>query len=130
MIILALRTDKPEAEIYLLENNKELSHTKWHAHLQLAETLNSKIKEILNKSSISYKDIEGIVIFEGPGSFTGLRIGSAVANALAYSQNIPIVSKSGDNWLKDAANSLLAGQNVKIAIPRYGSEAHITKPRK
>jgi len=130
MIILAMRTDKPEAEIYLLDNKKELLHTKWQAHLQLAETLNTKIEEILNKSSISYGDIEGIVVDKGPGSFTGLRIGSAVANAMGYSQNIPIISKSGDNWLEDAAAGLMAGKNDKIAIPKYGSQAHITKPRK
>jgi tRNA threonylcarbamoyladenosine biosynthesis protein TsaB len=130
MVILAIRTDRPQAEIYLFDDKKELATTKWQAHLQLAETLNAKIEEILNKSSISYKDVEGIAIFKGPGSFTGLRIGSAVANALAYSQNIPIVSKSGDSWLQEAVAGLMAGKNDKIAVPKYGSAAHITQPRK
>jgi tRNA threonylcarbamoyladenosine biosynthesis protein TsaB len=128
--ILAIRTDKPEAELYLLEGNKRLSEIKWQAHLKLAETLNSKVEEILNKSSISYKDLNGIAVFKGPGSFTGLRIGMSVANALAYAENIPIVAREGEGWLRQSANDLMAGETDKIAIPEYGSPAHITQPRK
>jgi tRNA threonylcarbamoyladenosine biosynthesis protein TsaB len=129
-MILALRTDKPEAELYLYDGPKELAETKWPAHRELAETLNSKIEEILNKSSISYNDLDGIAIFQGPGSFTGLRIGLSVANALAYAKNIPIVATSGEDWINDAVKDLQAGKNDKVAIPKYGAAANITKPRK
>src|SRR6478736_2198290 len=98
MLILALRTDKPEAELSLYDGTKKLAEIKWQAHLKLAETLNYKIEEILNKSSISYKDLEAIAIFKGPGSFTGLRIGFSVANALAYAQGLPIVARTGEDW--------------------------------
>src|SRR5205809_5421914 len=98
MKILALRTDRPEAELYLYQNDRKLAGLKWQAHRQLAETLNSRIKEILNKSSISYGDLEAIAIYKGPGSFTGLRIGMSVANALAYGLDLPIVAAGGDDW--------------------------------
>jgi tRNA threonylcarbamoyladenosine biosynthesis protein TsaB len=130
MIILALRTDKPEAELYLFEDAKPLAEIKWQAHLKLAETLNSKIEEILNKSSISYGDLDGIAVYKGPGSFTGVRIGAAVANALAYAQNIPIVSKSGEDWLQKSIKALTDGKNHKIAIPEYGAPARTTQPKK
>lgn len=130
MITLALRTDKPEAELYLYDNEKMLDETKWQAHLKLAETLNSKIDEILNKSSISYKDLDGIAIYKGPGSFTGLRIGMSVANALAYSQAIPIVARGTNSWLAEAIQALKAGRSDKVAAPEYGAPAHITKPKK
>ncbi len=130
MIILALRTDKPEAELHLYANSQQLAAIKWQAHLQLAETLNSKIEEILNKSSISLDDIEALAIYKGPGSFTGLRIGMSVANALAYAQNVPIVARGSDDWLKQSINAIEAGANDKVATPEYGSAAHITKPRK
>ena len=130
MIILALRTDKPEAELYLLDGAQQLAAIKWQAHLKLAETLNTQIEKILNKSSISYKDLKAIAIYKGPGSFTGLRIGMSVANALAYAQAIPIVARSGDDWLEKSIKALQAGQNDKIAVPKYGSPAHITQPKK
>jgi tRNA threonylcarbamoyladenosine biosynthesis protein TsaB len=130
LIILTLRTDKPEVEIGVYDNEKRLAYETWQAHRELAETIHKKIKEMLNKSSISLKDIEGIVGFKGPGSFTGLRIGLTVANALAYAQNIPVVARLDPNWLEHGIKDLLAGQNDKIAIPEYGAEPNITKPRK
>jgi tRNA threonylcarbamoyladenosine biosynthesis protein TsaB len=130
MRVLAVRTDKPEAELYVYEDDKILAELKWQAHLKLAETLNSKIEEILNKSSISYDDLQGIAVFKGPGSFTGLRIGMSAANALAYSQGIPIVARRGDKWLEESIKDLAAGKNDRIAVPEYGAPARVTKPRK
>lgn len=130
MIILALRTDKPEAEIYVFNSQKKIGEIKWQAHLKLAETLNTKIQEILNKSSIPYDELEGIAVYKGPGSFTGLRIGMSVANALAYAQSVPIVAKTGEDWLEKSAKALKNGVNDKVAVPEYGASANITKPRK
>jgi tRNA threonylcarbamoyladenosine biosynthesis protein TsaB len=130
MIVLAIRTDKPEAELYLYDGDKALAAVKWQAHLKLAETLNSKIKEILNKSSISYDNLGGVAVFKGPGSFTGLRIGMSVANAIAYAQAIPILACGGENWLQHCLDGLKSGKSDKIAIPEYGSLPHVTQPRK
>src|ERR1700694_4379725 len=98
MIILTVRTDKPEAEIGLYDNEKQLVYEVWLAHRKLAETIHKKIAELLNTINKNLSDIEGIVCFKGPGSFTGLRIGLTVANALAYAQNIPIVVRSDPDW--------------------------------
>lgn len=130
MKILAIRTDKPEAELYVYESQKKLAEIKWQAHRQLAKTIHKKINEILDVSSISLKDINGIVCFKGPGSFTGLRIGLSVANALASAQAIPIVARSGKNWLKQAVDDLLTGKNDKIVTPEYGAPAKTTSPKK
>src|ERR1051325_4319407 len=101
MIILTIRTDKPEAEIGLHEGPKQLAYKKWLAHRELAKTIHSKLEELLNKSNIQLKDLNGIVFYKGPGSFTGLRIGASVANALAYSYEIPIVAKGGEDWIEE-----------------------------
>jgi tRNA threonylcarbamoyladenosine biosynthesis protein TsaB len=130
MKILAIRTDNPQAELYIYDNNHKASEVQWQAHLKLAETLNTKIEEILNKSSISYDDLDGIAIFKGPGSFTGLRIGMSVANTLAYAQNIPITAASGADWLPKAIAYLQKGKNDGIALPEYGAPARVTKPKK
>lgn len=130
MITLAIRSDRPEAELYIYEDYIKLAEIKWQAHLKLAETLNTRIEEILNKSSISYEDLSGLAVYKGPGSFTGLRIGVSVANALAYAQAIPIVARGGDEWLKKSLSDLHAGQNDRTAQPEYGAPVHTTKPRK
>ena len=130
MIILALRTDKPEAELYLYDGDKKLAGIERQAHLKLAETIHQQIKKVLMLQGLSLQQIKGIAIYKGPGSFTGLRIGMSVANALAYARAIPIVAKGGDDWLAQSIKALRAGKNDKIATPRYGAPARVTKPRK
>jgi tRNA threonylcarbamoyladenosine biosynthesis protein TsaB len=130
MTILAIRTDKLEAELYVYKDQAHQAKLIWPAHRQLAETLNAKIDEILKQSSISYSQLDGIVVYQGPGSFTGLRIGLSVANGLAFGLKLPIVAAGGDNWQTKAVQKLLDGQNDKIALPDYGSPPHITNPKK
>jgi tRNA threonylcarbamoyladenosine biosynthesis protein TsaB len=130
MIILTIRTDKPEAEIGLYHDKKQLAYETWPAHRQLAETLHNKIQALLQSQNKNWQDITGIVVFEGPGSFTGLRIGISAANALSYSLNTPIVGSKSDNWLDIGIDKLLKGENSKQIIPFYGAEANITTPKK
>ena len=130
MIVLSLRTDKPKAKLGVYEGSGQLAYESWQAHRELAETIHDKLSEILNKSSISLKDIEGIVVYKGPGSFTGLRIGLSVANVLAYSLEVPIVATGGADWIKDGVRKLSDGQDDKIALPKYGAQAHTTQPKK
>lgn len=130
MIILTLRTDKPEAEIGLFKDGTELVYKKWTAHRQLAETLHSQIAKILQSVGVDWGDIKGVVVFKGPGSFTGLRIGLSVANALAYSYGLPIVGTQGKDWLKDGLAKLQKGQNDQMVLPKYGSPVYTTPPKK
>lgn len=130
MIILTIRTDKPETEIGLFDDDKQLTYEKWQAHRELSDTIHIKFAEILNKLSIEAENVKGIVVYEGPGSFTGLRIGLSVANAMAYALSIPIVAAGGSDWLEAGIKNLAAGKNDKIALPKYGAEPNITKPRK
>lgn len=129
MIILTIRTDKPEAELGVYDDQKQLRYEKWQADRQLADTINEQISEMLDLSSIKLSDIEGIICFEGPGSFTGLRIGMSVANALAYGLNVPIVARGTDEWISIGIKDIVAGQNDKIVLPKYGSEPNVTKPK-
>jgi tRNA threonylcarbamoyladenosine biosynthesis protein TsaB len=130
VIILTLRTDKPIAELRLYEDKRLLSKTSWTAHRILADTIHLKMDKMLNKSSISLADIEGLVVYSGPGSFTGLRIGASVANSLAYGLGIPLVAVTGENWPASGLASLMAGRDDKTVHPKYGFSANITKPRK
>lgn len=130
MFILTLRTDKPEAELSVYYNTKKLSSYNWLAHRELAETIHVKIKDILEEQEKSVQQIGAVAVFKGPGSFTGLRIGLSVANALAYSLGIPIVSETGEDWQEKAVQRLLKGDNDSISLPEYGAAPNITKPKK
>lgn len=130
MIILAIKTDQPESEFATYNDHQRLSYIKYLAHQDLANTIHLKISEILNKQKLKWTDIEGVICFKGPGSFTGLRIGISVANSLAYGLGVPIIGEVGQNWQKLAIDKLLKEQNDKVVYPFYGAEPNVTKPRK
>lgn len=128
-MILLLDTSTPICKLTLLDGEWRY-HDEWQADRELAKKLLGYLKEQLEKNNKSWADILGIGVLKGPGSFTGLRIGLTVLNTMADSQNIPIVGEDGDDWQDKVVARLKANENDKIALPFYGTEAHITKPRK
>lgn len=130
MIVVAIRTDSPEAQIGLYDGNAWLAREIWHAHRELGRTIHSKLRDLLADGGIDWNDVEGVVAYKGPGSFTGLRIGLTVANSIAASLKIPIAGGSGEGWVDEAMGLLQAGKSVGFVLPEYGSEAHITQQRK
>ncbi len=98
----------------------------WEAGRTLARGLLAVIQEKVG----DVKNISGIGIMRGPGSFTGLRIGMAVANTLADGLGVPIVGETGDSWRESALGRLSSGEDDQVILPFYGGDAHITKPKK
>lgn len=130
MIILTIRTEKPEAEVGLYDGQKQLAYQTWQAHRQLAESLHITIETMLKSQHKTWHDLQGIVCFQGPGSFTGLRIGLTVGNALSNSYDLPIVAEQDPSWIENGIARLLGGERDQLALPYYGADAHITPPRK
>lgn len=130
MIILTIRTDNPEAEIGLYDDQRQLAYLTWQAHRALGQTIHLKIAELMQSADKELADIQGIVTLAGPGSFTGLRIGLTVANALAYSYNVPVTGSQGERWIEEGIERLLQGEAGRLAMPEYGAEANITVARK
>jgi tRNA threonylcarbamoyladenosine biosynthesis protein TsaB len=130
MIVLTLRTDKPEAEIGLYDDGRQLVYETWLAHRELAETLHGKMKQLLDSQGKDWHDIEGLVVLRGPGSFTGLRIGLTVANALAQGLGVPIVGAVGDEWIAEGLARVAQGVDDRVVLPEYGAPVHITPQKK
>lgn len=130
MKILTIRTDKPESELGIFDDGTQVAYLKWPAHRELAETIHIRIKTLLDEHELSLEGLNGIGVYGGPGSFTGLRIGIAVANALADSLQIPIVSTSGDNWRDESCKRLAQNENENIVQPEYGALPHTTQQKK
>lgn len=131
MIFLTLKTDNPEAEIGLFsESGAELDYVRWQAHRELASTIHHRIEELLTSQGVTWQKIDGLICFQGPGSFTGLRIGLTVANAMAYGLEIPIVATMEEDWIKKGIERLHAGEDDRIVLPHYGAPVHITQQKK
>jgi len=48
------------------------------------------IDKLLKKNNLTLEDVNEVEVFEGPGSFTGLRVGISIANALGFLLKIPV----------------------------------------
>ena len=131
-MILALRTDKPEAELYLMQSDGAIvDSVVWHAHRQLSDTLLIKIDALLAKKKLVQREIDGLISYQGPGSFTGLRIGMTVANTVAYVLGVPHVGAQSDSWLESGVKQLTnTSTKNPIVTPEYGADANVTRPRK
>ena len=57
-----------------------------------AEKLHVFIEEVIKKAGISVQDLNAIAVSQGPGSYTGLRIGVSAAKGLCYALNIPLIA--------------------------------------
>jgi len=130
-MILALKTDSPEAYIGLYDDDGQLAgHDTWRADRTLARDLLAHIDALLGSHECSWDDIRGIIVFEGPGSFTGLRIGLMVANTIAYARSCPIVGSRGDDWLDKGLTRLRRRENDHSVMPEYGAQPRITQPKR
>jgi len=93
--ILALETTTKNCSVALFENEKLLylkeEKSDGYSH---AEQLTLFIEELIKIAHFSLKDINAIAVSKGPGSYTGLRIGTSTAKGLCYSLGIPLLAIS------------------------------------
>ena len=128
-MILLMDTSAAVCRLTLVDGDQRFEY-EWEANRELAKQLLAWLRDRLAEHDTSWHDITGIGAFAGPGSFTGLRIGLTVLNTIADSKKIPIVGSTGNAWQTDAIARLESGEDDKIVLPQYGSEANITTPRK
>ena len=59
-----------------------------------AEKLHLFIEEIIKEAGITFSDLNAVAVSQGPGSYTGLRIGVSAAKGLCYALNKPLIAIS------------------------------------
>lgn len=79
-----------------------------------AEKLHVFIEEVLSQGGIKFSDLDAVAVSEGPGSYTGLRIGVSSAKGMAYALGIKLIAV---NTLQAMANSFLSGEENSLLIP-------------
>lgn len=92
MILWINTSDRKKIEVGLKEGG-ELVKTKSTENDFGSQVLLNLITEILRENNLQFKDLKSIEIEKGPGSYTGLKVGASVANALGFSLNIPVNNK-------------------------------------
>jgi tRNA threonylcarbamoyladenosine biosynthesis protein TsaB len=94
MLILNIDTATDQASICISKeglpigirvNGEQRDHAAW---IQMA------ISELLKELSLTMQDLQAVAVTEGPGSYTGLRVGMATAKGLCYALEIPLITVS------------------------------------
>ena len=89
MLILAFETSAKAASVALTENGRLLGESYQNTGLTHSQTLMVMAEDLLKQVGKTVNDITAVAVAEGPGSFTGVRIGVAAAKGFAWGREIP-----------------------------------------
>ena len=103
MLILAFETSAKAASVALTENGKLLGESYQNTGLTHSQTLMVMAEDVLKQCGKLAADVDAVAVAEGPGSFTGVRIGVAAAKGFAWGKEIPCY---GISTLEAMAESL------------------------
>lgn len=94
MKILSMECSATPASVAIIENGNVLASSFVNVHLTHSQTLIPMVEDLLKAARLTISDIDGLAISNGPGSFTGIRIGISAVKGLAAPKNLPCVAVS------------------------------------
>ena len=110
MISLFIDTSLEDVSIALVKEGKELSQIHEYIPGKHSIYVTKYISDILKNNNLSPDNVDEIIVVNGPGSFTGIRIGVTIAKMFAYIKKISIVTITS---LKARVDDLTEQINVK-----------------
>ena len=103
MLILAFETSAKAASVALHDGQKLLAEGYQNTGMTHSQTLMVMAEDALKQCGKTAADVTAVAVAEGPGSFTGVRIGAAAAKGFAWGREIPCY---GISTLEAMAHSL------------------------
>lgn len=90
-IILSLETSGTAGSVAVIRDAVCLGQVSLHLANSHAETLGQNIDHLLKMVGVAKSELSAIALSAGPGSFTGLRIGTSTAKGLCFGLEIPLI---------------------------------------
>lgn len=87
MITLFIDSSRKNLSVALFFDNKMVGLSNVESHFKHSNFLVNEIDKILRNSSININDVNNVVVLNGPGSFTGIRVGVVVAKTISWALN-------------------------------------------
>jgi tRNA threonylcarbamoyladenosine biosynthesis protein TsaB len=112
-LLLNIDTAVEAASICLAKDGKVLSFSKNEKQKDHASWLHVAIKEMFEKNNAELNSIDAVGLTEGPGSYTGLRIGMATAKGICYALSKPLITLNTLAVMANAAKD----QNGDLLCP-------------
>lgn len=92
-IILNIETATKNCSVALANDGKTIAYKEIaEQNFSHAEKLHVFIEELLSENQLQFSDLSAIAVSQGPGSYTGLRIGVSSAKGFCYAMNIPLIA--------------------------------------
>jgi tRNA threonylcarbamoyladenosine biosynthesis protein TsaB len=114
-LILAIETSTKNCSVALFNKGELLNYKEEKKEEFIhSEKLVKFIEEVLQKEQAHIKDLDAIAVSKGPGSYTGLRIGTSTSKGLCYALDIPLISIS---TLKSMAFGMAKRYNFTFFCP-------------
>ena len=113
MLSLILDSANKELGVAIAKDNEIIDEIKYDAWQKQSELMIPEIEKIFKRNSISPKDINEILVSQGPGSYTGVRIALTIAKVYAYALNLPIYAFSSLNILENPEKTSICLINAK-----------------
>ena len=113
MLILAFETSAKAASVALHDGEKLLGESYQNTGLTHSQTLMVMAEDLLKQCGKTAADVTAVAVAEGPGSFTGVRIGVAAAKGFAWGAEIPCY---GVSTLEAMAASLNAWEGTVCSV--------------
>ena len=126
MKILGIDTSTHSTSVCVIDDDKFICEYTVNTKKTHSQKLMPMIENMLELSDLSIREIDAVAICEGPGSFTGLRIGMATAKAIAHVNDIPVIGVNSLEILAGNMNlcdkkicSILDAQRNQVYTGRY-----------
>lgn len=104
-LLLSLETSTTVCSVALHENSTLLSTAEVHREHSHASKLAPLIDHVVRTADVTLKDLRAVAVASGPGSYTGLRIGTSTAKGLCYALSIPLVAVGTLNIMAAQVNA-------------------------
>lgn len=91
-IILHIDTASPSASVSIAKDGSIIDFIENKVLNEHAAFLQPSIKKLLDSAGFAIKDLDAVAVANGPGSYTGLRVGLASAKGLCYALNKPLIT--------------------------------------
>ena len=125
MKLLALETANQQCSVCMVDNTEELFFDLDSRARAQTQTILPMIEQALGHAKIEASELTAIAFSRGPGSFSGVRINAAVAQALAWANDLPVVPVSTLQALAQAAYRLAGLTAVTAVIDARMNEVYI-----
>ncbi len=91
-LILAIETATSFGSVALMAGETCLAESTLNSTTTHSRRITSQLESIMTENGVGFNELDCIGVSQGPGSFTGLRIGFSTAKGLALAANIPLVA--------------------------------------